>query len=93
MRKGTHLTVLQTEVRDSSHRRSRSLGKVLVHHVDLVGDVRVRSVEEVATLLLEEGEGVLCALCTLAGFVEFGVDGAEPGLGVAESGEEECEWE
>lgn len=87
----THLAILQTEVRDSSHRRCSSLGEILVHLVNLVRDVRVRFVEEIATLLLEEGEGVLCALGSLASLVEFRVDGAESSLRVAESMERERE--
>lgn len=81
----THLTVLQTEIRDTSHRRSSSLGQVLVHRVNLVRDVGVGGVEEIASLLLEEGEGVLCTLGCLASFVKLGVDRFESCLRVTES--------
>lgn len=81
----THLAVLQTEVSDTSHRRRLALGQVLVHLVDAVRDVLVGLVEQLAALLLDGGEGILCRLGRLAGLVELAVDLLEAGFRVAEA--------
>ena len=80
-----HLAILETEIGDSTHRSRLSFRQIFVDDVDAIRNVTVGLVEQVAALLLEGGESVLCSLGRLASGFEFGVDILESSFRVAQS--------
>ena len=81
----TDLAILQTEIRDSTHRSRLSFRQILVNDVDSIRNMTVRLVEEVASFLLECGKLIFRCLGRFSRRFEFCVDIFESIFGIVQS--------